>query len=75
MRSLGLADRLADLDIDIGNFIFYKKLPALGGHDDAVMARKRCGHHADPEDDGGGKLSSVPNPDDVRAGPFHLHRV
>ena len=70
-------DRLADLDIDIGNVIFYKELPAFEGHHKAVMARKRSGHHPDPEDDGSGRLSAsgIPNPNNIRAGPLHLHRV
>jgi hypothetical protein len=68
-------DRLTDLDIDIGNVVFHKELPALEGHDGAIMARKRCGHHPDPENDGGERLSDDPDPDDVRAGPLYLHRV
>ncbi len=66
--------RLADLDIDVGDIGFYKKLPAPGGHDGAVIARERCGHHADPENNGGGRLSGVPDADDVDASPLHLHR-
>jgi hypothetical protein len=52
-----------------------KKFPALGGHDDAVIARERCRHHANPEDDEGRKFSRLPDADDVSASPLHLHRV
>src|SRR4029077_20933430 len=54
-------DRLANLDIDIGDIVFDKNLPAPGGHDDTVIARERCGHHADPEDDGGGRFTNGPD--------------
>ena len=67
-------DRLADLNINIINIIFYKKLPALGGHDDTIFTRERCRHHADPEDDRGKILFGDPNADDINASPLHLHR-
>ena len=44
--------QLADLDVDVGDIVFHQNLPAPEGHDDAVMARERCGYHTDPEDDG-----------------------
>ena len=68
-------DRLADLNVDVADIAFYKKFPALGGHDDAVIARERCRHHTNPEDDGGRRLSRLPDADDVGASPLHLHRV
>jgi hypothetical protein len=69
--------RFADLDFNVGDIVFSKELAALGDHDDAIFARERVGHHADPEDDRG--VSEIrfhdPNADDVDAGPLHLHRV
>ena len=68
-------DRLADLDVDVSDIVFHKKVPALEGHDDAIIARERSSNHADPEDDGGGRFFDVPDADDVGASSLHLHRV
>jgi hypothetical protein len=46
---------------------------ALRDHVKAVIARKRCGSYADPEDDGCERLSGFPNADNIGAGPLHLH--
>jgi hypothetical protein len=73
--------QLADLDVDVGDIVFHQNLPAPGGHDDAVIARERCGYHTDPEDDGeerfGGRilLLGVPDADDIDARPVHFHRL
>ena len=65
-------DRLGDLDVDVADIALYKKFLALGGHDDAVIARERCRHHANSENDGGRILSTLPDADDVSASPLHL---
>ena len=49
-----------DLDVDIGNGIFQKELPALERHDDAIMARKRCGHHPDARVTGAKDCLAIP---------------
>lgn len=55
-------DQVANLDVDIRDNVFCKKCPSLGGNDDTIIATEGCKHHADPEDDGGGRLlQCVPN--------------
>ena len=49
-------NRLADLDVDVSDIVFYKKFPTLVSRDDAIFTRERSGLHANPEDDGEGIL-------------------
>ena len=48
--------------MNVSNIVFFEKLSTLGGRDDAVITKERCGHHADPEDHGGGVLGSRASP-------------
>jgi hypothetical protein len=69
-------DRLADLDINIGDAVFNKKVPALVRRDNTISARKRCGKDTNPE--GGwrsGKVFDILEADNIKAGPLNLHRV
>lgn len=67
-------NRLADLDIDVGDIVLFEKFPALAGHGDAVLARERCGHDADPEDDGRAGHFGVADANDIHARPLHVFR-
>jgi hypothetical protein len=67
------ANRLADLDLNIGDFVFKKKITAFSGHDEAVIATERCRRDADPEDDGLWVLFSEPNADNFNASEIDLH--
>ena len=52
-------NQLADLNINISNTIFSKKLLVTGDHSDTVLIRKRSGYNANPEDDRGSRLFGV----------------
>ena len=66
---------LVDLDVNVGNIVFYKKLLVLGGHDGAFIVRERFGEHTYPDDGGGGRLSDVLDAEGVNASPLYIPRI
>ena len=74
-------DCLADLNVDVGDIVFFKQLSALEGHNDAIAARESSGLHADPEDDRGIMDErdvirlGFPDADDIDGIPLRVHRV